>query len=91
MKPKQCYCYLCAREFGTSSLKIHWKGCQRRFLASQKDFPRHRQQPLPAPPNEQVRMDEGDEGDGGGDEGGWFYYMVYYGSKVGGGYAATEN
>ena len=87
VKPKQCYCYLCAREFGTSSLKIHWKGCQRRFVASQKDLPRHRQQPLPAPPNEQVRMDEGDEGDGGGDEGGtkgggfitWFIMGVRWG------------
>ena len=25
IKPKQVYCYLCAKEFGTTSLKIHWK------------------------------------------------------------------
>ena len=35
-KPKQVYCYLCAREFGTRSLKIHWPACVRRFEAASR-------------------------------------------------------
>ena len=35
VKPKQVYCYLCAKEFGTTSLKIHWKGCLRKLETAQ--------------------------------------------------------
>eukprot|EP00617_Octactis_speculum_P017779 CAMPEP_0185753076 /NCGR_PEP_ID=MMETSP1174-20130828/11824_1 /TAXON_ID=35687 /ORGANISM="Dictyocha speculum, Strain CCMP1381" /LENGTH=203 /DNA_ID=CAMNT_0028430773 /DNA_START=37 /DNA_END=645 /DNA_ORIENTATION=+ len=31
LKPKQVYCHLCAREFGTKSIEIHIKSCARKF------------------------------------------------------------
>ena len=56
VKPKQVYCYLCGREFGTNSLKIHWKSCRRKYQASQpssKQGKRIPRKPLPLPPDEE--------------------------------------
>jgi hypothetical protein len=49
-KPKQIYCFLCAREFGTRSLKIHWKSCIRRYHAS--SVGKKQMKTCPAPPDE---------------------------------------
>ena len=31
-RPKALVCYICGREYGTRSLEIHLKTCQKKFL-----------------------------------------------------------
>ena len=53
-KPKQVYCHLCGREFGTASLRIHAKACLRKFEATQRDLPKARRTRPPRPPDEDL-------------------------------------
>ena len=40
-KPKQVFCYSCGREFGTRSLKIHWRSCVEKRRVEMNRRPRH--------------------------------------------------
>eukprot|EP00939_MAST-03C_sp_MAST-3C-sp1_P000117 g117.t1 len=51
-KPRQVFCYSCGREFGTNSLKIHWKSCVRKRLSEMQRRPKHLRRPLANPPDE---------------------------------------
>ena len=51
-KPKQVFCYSCGREFGTSSLKIHWKSCVRKREIEMKRRPPKLRKPCAQPPDE---------------------------------------
>ncbi|KAH8048315.1 hypothetical protein JL722_12548 [Aureococcus anophagefferens] len=53
-KPKQVYCHLCGREFGTASLRIHAKACLRKLEATQRDLPKARRTRPPRPPDEDL-------------------------------------
>ena len=54
VKPKQVHCYLCAKEFGTTSLKIHWKGCLRKLEMAQTKLKPQLRCEIPPPPDEEV-------------------------------------
>lgn len=38
-------CHICGRDFGTNSLKIHWKSCAKKRAAAQRKLPRVRAPP----------------------------------------------
>lgn len=48
---RQLYCHLCGSQFGTASLKIHWKSCGKKFENSQLALPSKRRVKQPAPPD----------------------------------------
>ena len=45
------FCHLCGSQFGTSSLRIHWKSCQQKFRSCQQSLPKSKRVELPAPPD----------------------------------------
>ncbi|KRX07888.1 hypothetical protein PPERSA_10276 [Pseudocohnilembus persalinus] len=49
-RPRSLVCYICGREYGTASLKIHLKTCEKKFLDEQSYKPKKLQKPLPRPP-----------------------------------------
>ncbi|CDW76549.1 UNKNOWN [Stylonychia lemnae] len=49
-KPKTLVCYICGREFGTSSLEIHIKSCAKKWEIEQSQKPKHERKPLPQAP-----------------------------------------
>ncbi|KAK2945857.1 putative Zinc finger protein [Blattamonas nauphoetae] len=49
-RPRTLVCYICGREFGTSSLEIHQKQCKEKFLREQERLPPGERKPLPEPP-----------------------------------------
>ncbi|KAA6394828.1 MAG: putative Zinc finger protein 474 [Streblomastix strix] len=51
-KPRFLMCYICGREFGTTSLQIHQKQCMEKFKAEQAKLPPGQRKPLPKPPQE---------------------------------------
>lgn len=40
MKPKALMCYICGREYGTSSLEIHLKSCKKKWEIEQEKLPK---------------------------------------------------
>lgn len=49
-KPKLCMCYICGREFGTASLKIHLKACAKKWEEQEALKPVKLRKPVPTPP-----------------------------------------
>lgn len=49
-RPKTLVCYICGREYGTRSLEIHIKACERKFENEQKKLPKNKRKPVPQPP-----------------------------------------
>ena len=49
-KPKSLVCYICGREFGTTSLEIHLKTCKKKWDWEQDQKPPEERRPLPEPP-----------------------------------------
>ena len=43
-------CYICGREYGTASLEIHLKTCQKKWEIEQQKKPAHERKPCPQPP-----------------------------------------
>ncbi|CAG9316090.1 unnamed protein product [Blepharisma stoltei] len=52
LKPKALICYICGREFGTTSLGIHQKNCARLWEERENLKPKRERRPLPEPPKE---------------------------------------
>lgn len=48
--PPALTCYLCGRQFGTSSLEIHLPQCEKKRMAIMEDLPPHLRQAAPRPP-----------------------------------------
>ena len=54
-KPRQVFCFICGREFGTKSLKIHWKSCRKKVAREVKKLPSHLRPSLSfIPPDESI-------------------------------------
>jgi len=49
-RPTSLICYICGRGYGTASLGIHIKSCQRLFLKQQERKPKRERRKLPPPP-----------------------------------------
>ena len=61
-KPKALVCYICGREFGTRSLEIHIKTCEKKWGYEQDKLPAKKRRPCPqAPPGfeNMIRMAQG--------------------------------
>ena len=52
MKPRALVCYICGREYGTSSLDIHLKTCKKKWEQDQEKLPPGKRKPLPQPPKQ---------------------------------------
>ena len=48
--PKTLICYICGREYGTSSLEIHLKSCKKKWEQEESKKPPKERRPLPEPP-----------------------------------------
>ena len=62
-KPKTLVCYICGREFGTTSLDIHLKSCKKKWEAQEAQKPKNERKPLPEPPSEKQALTSGDHTD----------------------------
>eukprot|EP00238_Polyblepharides_amylifera_P000467 CAMPEP_0196572788 /NCGR_PEP_ID=MMETSP1081-20130531/2772_1 /TAXON_ID=36882 /ORGANISM="Pyramimonas amylifera, Strain CCMP720" /LENGTH=283 /DNA_ID=CAMNT_0041890223 /DNA_START=102 /DNA_END=953 /DNA_ORIENTATION=+ len=51
-RPRMLMCYLCGREYGSSSLPIHIPQCQKKWEAAEKQKPAKERRALPQPPKE---------------------------------------
>ncbi|KAL4503233.1 hypothetical protein ABPG72_000839 [Tetrahymena utriculariae] len=49
-RPKTLVCYICGREYGTTSLAIHLKTCEQKWHIEQEKLPKKDRRPLPKPP-----------------------------------------
>ena len=49
-RPKALMCYICGREYGTSSLEIHLKACRKKWDQEQEKKPPAQRKPCPEPP-----------------------------------------
>lgn len=49
-RPKTLVCYICGREYGTTSLEIHLKACKKKWEIEQEQLPKHKRRPVPEPP-----------------------------------------
>eukprot|EP00210_Caulerpa_lentillifera_P002406 g2307.t1 len=56
-QPKFLVCYLCGRQYGTESLMIHLKNCEKQWLADEAHKPKELQRSLPAPPERIITGD----------------------------------
>lgn len=48
-KYRSLICYICGREFGTKSLKIHLKTCKQKWEWEENKKPKKERRPLPEP------------------------------------------
>ena len=48
--PRTLVCYVCGRDYGSTSLGIHLKTCIRKFEVEQSRKPKRERRPLPTPP-----------------------------------------
>ena len=51
-RPKTLVCYICGREYGTTSLEIHLKSCKQKWELVEAQKPKHERRPLPQPPKD---------------------------------------
>jgi len=51
-KPKALMCYICGREYGTSSLQIHIKTCIKKWENEEAKKPPKERKPVPQPPKQ---------------------------------------
>ena len=49
-KPRTLVCYICGREYGTTSLGIHVKTCIKKFEMEQNKKPKRERKPMPKAP-----------------------------------------
>eukprot|EP01138_Halocafeteria_seosinensis_P006023 gb/GECG01006156.1/.p1 GENE.gb/GECG01006156.1/~~gb/GECG01006156.1/.p1 ORF type:complete len:166 (+),score=20.47 gb/GECG01006156.1/:1-498(+) len=49
--PPAVVCYICGRQYGTKSIDIHIKQCQKKFLQQEAHKPKGQRRPLPQPPS----------------------------------------
>ena len=50
IKPKTVVCYICGREFGTTSIEIHLKSCIQKWEIDESKKPPKERRPVPEPP-----------------------------------------
>ena len=49
-RPKSIICYICGREYGTRSLEIHIKSCEKKWEIEQQQLPKKQRKPCPQAP-----------------------------------------
>merc|ERR1719162_2604365 len=52
-RPRSVVCYICGREFGTSSIDIHLPQCKKKWEAKEEQKPPNERKPLPSAPQVQ--------------------------------------
>ena len=55
-KPRTLTCCVCGREFGLTSLKIHYPKCIEKFKNAQKLKPKHERKPVPTFSEDQLEV-----------------------------------
>lgn len=50
IKPRGVMCYLCGKEYGTTSIDIHLKTCKRKWEEEEAKKPKNKRRPLPEAP-----------------------------------------
>lgn len=50
-KPKTVMCYICGKEFGTTSIGIHIKQCEKKWVEVESKKPYSQRRPVPSAPN----------------------------------------
>jgi len=55
-KPKALMCYICGREYGTTSLQIHLKTCMKKWEIEEGKKPKKERRPMPQPPKQLVQV-----------------------------------
>jgi len=51
LRPKTLVCYICGREYGTRSLEIHVKTCEKKWDYEQAKLPKKNRKPCPKAPH----------------------------------------
>lgn len=51
-RPPGFYCYICGKEYGSASLRIHFKSCIKQWEAVENQKPKNLRRPIPIPPPE---------------------------------------
>lgn len=51
VRPKTVVCYICGREFGTSSISIHEPQCLKKWKIENNNLPKHMRRPVPSKPD----------------------------------------
>ena len=59
LRPKALMCYICGREYGTTSLEIHVKTCKKKWEVEQEQKPKHLRRPCPEPPQALEQIAQG--------------------------------
>mmetsp|Transcript_9703 Transcript_9703/g.14773 ORF Transcript_9703/g.14773 Transcript_9703/m.14773 type:complete len:142 (-) Transcript_9703:467-892(-) len=49
-RPNALVCYICGRQYGTQSLQIHLRSCEKQWNLEQEKKPIEQRRPCPAPP-----------------------------------------
>ena len=50
-RPKTIVCYICGREYGSKSLTIHIKTCEKKWYIEQDQLPKKQRRPCPQAPD----------------------------------------
>ena len=61
-RPRTLVCYICGREYGTRSLEIHLKTCEKKWDNEQAKLPAKKRKPCPEAPRgfmNMIRMAQG--------------------------------
>lgn len=59
MKPRAIFCYICGQGYGTNSVMIHVKACQKKWQTQQENLPVEKRRKCPQPPPEFVALTSG--------------------------------
>ncbi len=55
-KPRAIFCYICGQGYGTQSIMIHVKACQKKWAIQQETLPPERRRKCPNPPSEFLKL-----------------------------------
>ena len=59
-RPNALVCYICGKQYGSHSLKIHLKTCEKKWEIEQSKKPEHLRRPVPQAPSLVNDMINGD-------------------------------
>ena len=59
MKPRAIFCYICGQGYGTNSVMIHVKACQKKWQTQQESLPVEKRKKCPQPPPEFISLTSG--------------------------------
>ena len=56
MKPRAIFCYICGQGYGTTSIMIHVKSCQKKWALTQESVSPEKRRKCPQPPSEFLKL-----------------------------------